>query len=180
MNKLDMKLDRRESQYRHKIFQGRNRGFRQRQDRYRSRDRSHSREHGRYNSNRGRRNYNNNYNDRNYRSNYGDNSRSKNISNYGDGYRRNDRYDSRPNYRRDNFRHQGPDIGAIQGTIQEIGTIETKAEVEIEDKGPGLFQEIGKGDQGLDHVPMLAQTRIGPGVIDAMNMITLLGKALML
>ena len=35
-----------------------------------------------------------------------------------------------------------PDIGAIQGTVQEIGTIETKAEVEIEDKGPGLFQDI--------------------------------------
>ena len=33
----------------------------------------------------------------------------------------------------------GPDIGAIQGTIQEIGIIDTKAEVEIEDKGPGLF-----------------------------------------
>ena len=74
----------------------------------------------------------------------------------------------------------GPDIGAIQGTVQEIGIIETKAEVEIEDKGPGLFQEIEKIDQDLDQVSMLAQTGIGPGVIDAMNMITLLGNALTL
>ena len=74
----------------------------------------------------------------------------------------------------------GPDIGAIQGTVQEIGTIETKAGVEIEDKGPGLFQEIEKVDQDLDQAPMLAQTGIGPGVIDAMNIITLLGNALTL
>ena len=33
-----------------------------------------------------------------------DNSRSRNRSNHGNGYRRNDRYDNRPNYRRDNFR----------------------------------------------------------------------------
>ena len=49
MNKLDMKLDKREAQYRPKISQ--NRGCRQRQGRYRSRDRSHSREHGQYNNN---------------------------------------------------------------------------------------------------------------------------------
>ena len=104
MNKLDMKLDRREAQYRPKIFQGRNRGPGQRQDRYRSRDRSNSRECGQYNNNnRARRNYNSNYNDRNYRSNYRDNSRSGNRNSYGDGYRRIDRYDSNPNYRRDNF-----------------------------------------------------------------------------
>ena len=72
-----------------------------------------------------------------------------------------------------------PDIGAIQGTIQEIATI-AKAEVEIEDKGPELFQEIEKIDQGLDQVPVLAQTGTGPGVIDAMNMIILLGNSLML
>ena len=46
MNKLDIKLDRREAQYRPKIFRGRNRGCGQRQDRYRPRDRSYSREHG--------------------------------------------------------------------------------------------------------------------------------------
>ena len=74
-----MKLDRREVQYRPNIFQGRNRGCGQRQDRYRSRDGSHSREHGQHNNNsRGRRNYNNgNYNNGNYRSNYRDNSRSR-------------------------------------------------------------------------------------------------------
>ena len=65
MNMLDMKLDKREAQYRPKIFQ--NRG--QRQDRYRSRNRSYSRQCGQYNNNnRGRRgNYNNSYNNRNYR-----------------------------------------------------------------------------------------------------------------
>ena len=99
VNKLDMKLDGREAQYRPKIFQGRNRGCRQRQHRYRSRDGSHSRECGQHNNNsRGRRNYDNgNYSDRNYRSNYGDNSRSRNRG-------RNNRYDNRSNYRRDNYR----------------------------------------------------------------------------
>ena len=104
MNKLDIKLDRREAQYRPKIFQSRNRGCRQRQDRYRFRDISYSRKCSQYNNNRGRRNYNNNYNDRNYKSNYKDNSRSRNRNSYGDGYIRNDKYDSRPKYRRDNFR----------------------------------------------------------------------------
>ena len=85
MNELSTKLDRKENQYKPKIYQGRNRGCRQRQDR--SRDRSYSREHGPYNNNRGRRgNYNNNYNDRNYRSSYRSNKRSRNRNN-GDGYR---------------------------------------------------------------------------------------------
>ena len=72
----------------------------------------------------------------------------------------------------------GLDIEAIQGIIQETDIIETKAEVEIEDKGLGLFQEIGKTDQGLDQAPVLALIGIGPGAIDAMNMTTLLGNAL--
>ena len=71
----------------------------------------------------------------------------------------------------------GPDTEAIQGIIQETDIIETKAEVEIGDKG--LFQEIGKIGQGLDQVPMLALGGIGPGAIDAMNMTTLLMNALM-
>ena len=101
-----MKLDKREAQYRPKIFQGRNRGCRQKQDRYRSRDRSHSRECGQYNNNnRGRRNYNNgNCNDRNYRSNYRDNSRSRNRG-------RNNTYDNRSNYRRDNNRQHYGNLG---------------------------------------------------------------------
>ena len=71
MNELSTELDRRENQYEPKIYQGRNRGCRQRQDRYGSRDRAYSRECSLYNNNRGRRgNYNNNFNDRNYRSNY--------------------------------------------------------------------------------------------------------------
>ena len=96
VNKLDMKLDRRETQYRPRINQGRNRGCSQRQDSYRPRDRSYSRDHGQYNINRGRQNYNN---DRNNRA----RSRSRN------GYGRNDRYDYRPNYRRDNFRQDQGD-----------------------------------------------------------------------
>ena len=57
VNKLDMKLDRRETQYRPRMYQVRNRGCRHRQDSYISRDRSYSRDHSQY-SNRGRRNYN--------------------------------------------------------------------------------------------------------------------------
>ena len=46
MNELSTKLDRRENsvQYKPKIYQGRNRGCRQRHNRYGSRDRSYSRE----------------------------------------------------------------------------------------------------------------------------------------
>ena len=72
----------------------------------------------------------------------------------------------------------GPDIEAIQGIIHEADIIQTKAEVEIEEKCLGLFQGIGKIDQGLDQVPMLALIGIGPGAIDAMNMTNLLGNAL--
>ena len=47
LNELSTKLDRRENavQYKPKIYQGRNRGCRQRQNRYGCRDRSFSREH---------------------------------------------------------------------------------------------------------------------------------------
>ena len=96
VSKLDLKLDKWETQYRPQVYQAKNRECRQRQDSYRSRDRSYSRDHGQYNY-RGRRNYNNN-NNRNYR----DNSRSRNRNSYGNGYRRNDRHDSRPNYRGNN------------------------------------------------------------------------------
>ena len=166
VSKLDMKLDKRETQYRPRIYQARNRGCSQRQDIYRSRDRSYSRECSEYNKNRGRRNFNN---DRNYRPNCRARSRS------GNGFRRNDRYDSRPNYRRDNFRqdqrYRNRSISQDHnrsrqrfrnnsGTVQEIGintAIEAKAEVEIEGKGPELLPEKGKVDpeqnQGLDQVP---------------------------
>ena len=49
VSKLDMKLDKPETQYKPKTYQGRNRGGRQRQDSYRSRNRSYSRDHGQYN-----------------------------------------------------------------------------------------------------------------------------------
>ena len=64
VSKLDMKLDKKETQYRPKVYQGRNRGYGQRQVRYRSRDRSYSRGHGQCNY-RGRRNYRFNYRNRN-------------------------------------------------------------------------------------------------------------------
>ena len=67
VNKLDMRLEKKETPYRPKIYQGRNRGHGQRQDSYRSRDRSYSRDCDQYNY-RGRRNYNNDT--RNYRPNY--------------------------------------------------------------------------------------------------------------
>ena len=57
MNEESTKLYRKEStvQYKPKIFQGRNRRCRQRQDRYGSRDRSYNRECGPYNGNRWKR-----------------------------------------------------------------------------------------------------------------------------
>ena len=62
----------------------------------------------------------------------------------------------------------GPDldIGVTQAIIQEIGTVETK--VGTEGKGLELFQEIGKIDQGLDQVPMLAKIGMGQDAIDAL------------
>ena len=44
MDKMDTKLDRREDQYRPKIYQGRNSGCGYRQNNYRSRNRSYSRD----------------------------------------------------------------------------------------------------------------------------------------
>ena len=66
----------------------------------------------------------------------------------------------------------GLDIEVIQGIILEIDIIGTKAEVEIEDKGPRLFQEIGKIDP--DQAPMLVLIEIGQDAIGAMNMTILL------
>ena len=80
VNKLDMKLGRRETQYRTRINQGKNRWGSHRQDSYKPRDRSYSRDCGQYNNNRGRTNYNN---DRNYKPNYRARSRSRNG--YGNG-----------------------------------------------------------------------------------------------
>ena len=77
MDKMDTKLDRREEQYRPRIYQGRGRGCGYRQNNYRSRNRSYSRDQ--YQNNyRGRGNYNRGGN-KNYRSNYRDNSRSFNL-----------------------------------------------------------------------------------------------------
>ena len=91
VSKLDMKLDKQETHYKPKIYQGRNRGHGQRQDSYRSRDRSYSRDCNQYNY-QGRGSYN--YNNRNYRSNYRNRDRSRN----GYGYRRNNGQNYRRNY----------------------------------------------------------------------------------
>ena len=61
MNELSSKLDRKDNSTQYKP---RNRGCRQRQNRYGSRDISYSRETGPYNSGRNRRNYQNSNNDR--------------------------------------------------------------------------------------------------------------------
>ena len=74
MDKMDTKLDRRDDQYMPRIYQGRNRDCSYRQNNYRSRNRSYSRDQ--YQNNYiGRGNYNRCGN-RNYRSNYRDISRS--------------------------------------------------------------------------------------------------------
>ena len=66
VNKLDMKLDRQESQYRPAVYQNRNRGCLQRQSNYEYRNRSYSQD--RKQPYRGRGNFR--YNNRGYRSNY--------------------------------------------------------------------------------------------------------------
>ena len=73
MDKMDTKLDRREDQYRPRIYQGRGGGHGYRQNNYRTRNRSYSRDQYKHNY-RGRGNYNNRGDNRNYRSNYRDNS----------------------------------------------------------------------------------------------------------
>ena len=75
MDKMDTKLDTREDQYRPRIYQGRGRGCGYRQNNYRSRNRSYSRDWYQNNYT-GRGNYNNRGGNRNYRSNCRDNSRS--------------------------------------------------------------------------------------------------------
>ena len=85
VKKMNITMDKKESEYKPRVFQGRNRGCSYRQDNYRSRERSYSRDHTQYNRGRG------NYINRGYRSNYTTRSRSRN--NYGN--RRNDRFDNR-------------------------------------------------------------------------------------
>ena len=85
MNELSSKLDRKDNspQYKPRIHQGRNRGCRQRQNRYSSRDMSYSRDRGPYHNNgRNRRNHQNqnHYGLGNNRNRDGD--YQNNISNY--------------------------------------------------------------------------------------------------
>ena len=94
MNELSSKLDRKDNsiQYKPRIHPGRNRGCRQRQNRYDSRDRSYNRDRGPYNNGRNRRNYqdHNNYSlgsnrpsDRDYQSNRSNYRRQNSNENYG-------------------------------------------------------------------------------------------------
>ena len=95
-DKMDTKLDRREDQYRPRVYQGRSRGCGYRQSNYGSRNRSYSRDW--YQNNyRGRRKYSNRGGNRNYRSNYRDNSTSRDWNSSRDG----NRYNNRSNYRRE-------------------------------------------------------------------------------
>ena len=98
VNKIDMKLDRREALYRPTVYQNRNRGCGQRQINHRSRNRSQNRDREQiFSNNRGREN---SYQNRDYRPNYRTNNRPSN--NYvQDDYRRNVRYSSRANNRHD-------------------------------------------------------------------------------
>ena len=95
VNKMNIKMAKKEPLYKPRVYQGRNRGSSYRQDNYRSRERSYSRDHAQY---RGRGNYSN----RGYRSNYRARSRPRSRNDYGN--RRNDRFVNRQSYRRDNFR----------------------------------------------------------------------------
>ena len=96
VNKLDMKLDRQEAQYRPTVYQNRGRGCRQMQNSYGYWNRSYSEDrHQSYNRGRGNFHYN-----RNYRPNYRDRSGSRNYG-YGNSCRGNS---SSQNYRRNNYR----------------------------------------------------------------------------
>ena len=99
VNKLNMKLDKQEAQYRPAVYQNRGRGHGQRQNNYGYRNRSYSQDRNQP-YNRGRGNF---YYNRSYRPNYRARSRSRNYR-YGNGYRGNN---SLQNDRRDNYR-QGP------------------------------------------------------------------------
>ena len=116
MDKMDTKLDRRDNQYRPRIHQGRGKGHGYRQNNYRPRNRSYSRDCYQYNY-RGRGNYSGNRNNRNYRSNYRDSIRSRDRNNYRDG----NRYNNRSNYRRDssNQRYRNRDVSQDHGRSRE-------------------------------------------------------------
>ena len=72
-------------------------------------------------------------------------------------------------------------LGPIPATEVKVG-IEIDQAVEMKDKGPEQFQEIGIEKigplQGLDLVPMLIQTGIDLDALDVANMIILQGNAL--
>ena len=90
MLKMDTKLERREDQYRPRVYQGRSRGCSYRQNNYGSRNRSYSRD-GIKMAIGEEENYNSRGGNRNYRSSYRDNSRSRDRNSYRDGNMYNNR-----------------------------------------------------------------------------------------
>ena len=93
---MNIKMDKKESKCKLRVYQGRIRGCGYRQENYRCRKRSYGRDHTQYNRGRGK------YINRGYRSNYRASSRSRNDY----GNRRNDRFDNRQSYRRENIRQE--------------------------------------------------------------------------
>ena len=188
MNELSSKLDRKDNsaQYKPRIHQGRNRGCRQRQNSYGSRDRSYSRERGPYDSGRNRRNYQNgnNYGNRGYQPRNGD-------------YQTNNRHNDRPSYRRENFNQNYGQRNRNRGVSRECDRSRPRYRSTSRDN-PGNRYRNGQSrsrdrgqrstttsrkegiNQGLDLVPVLVQIGLGQDAIDAMNMTTSLENALML
>ena len=188
MNELNSKLDRKDNstQYKPRIHPGRNRGCRQIQNRYGSRDRSYSRGRGPYNSSRNRRNYyqnNNNYGNGSYRPRNGD-------------YQTNNRQNDRSSYRRQNFnQNYGQRNRSVSRECERSRPRHrsTSRDISINwyrtnqsrsrDRGQGsrtTSREREKLDQGIDPVLMLLQIESGQDAIDAMNMTILLENALTL
>ena len=85
VSKMNITMDKKESQYKSRVYQGRNRDHGYRQENYRCRERSYSSDCVQYNRGRG------NYINTGYRSNYRARSRSRNDY----GNTRNDRFDNK-------------------------------------------------------------------------------------
>ena len=98
VNKLDMKLDRQESQYRPAVYQNRGRGCQQRQSNYEYRNRSYSQDRNQSYGGRG----NFQYSNIGYRPNYRNKSGSRNYG-YGNNYRGTN---NSQNYRKNNYRQE--------------------------------------------------------------------------
>ena len=140
MDKMDTKLDRREDQYRPRIYQGRSRGCSYRQNKYGSRNRSYSRDWYQ-NSYRGREKLHHRDGNRNYRSSYRDNSRSRDRNSYRDG----NRYNNRSNYKRED--------SSQTRTVADPG-------IEIEIGGIGVAPEKAPNLEAVPKIDMKTEGRV--------------------